>query len=116
MTKQAKYVSIAAFVTGLTIGVVLGAWQREEPCPEVDLREINRLGDESREYHLLYLQAQSAADRYAAQRDSAYNNPIIVIRYKNKRDEITESLNSSDLDGVIDTLARPASENWRLIR
>ena len=118
MSKETKYASIGALITGILLGLLLYSKlvKDADPCPEVDTQALDSLTKQAQHYEILYEQTAALAAKYAAQRDSLYNNPTIIVRYKNRRNEITESLDAAGLHGVLDTLSRRAPEDWRAVR
>ena len=114
MNKEAIYVAIAALLLGGALGYFIT--DKVKQCPaEVSNEQLDSLSAAVQYHKMMEDSAWVQAARFASQRDSAMNNPIIIKERQQYRSYVQKTLDAGGLHDVLDTLRAPAGE-WVISR
>lgn len=105
----------------MLVGAALGYFitDKVKKCPEAvyvsDQALIDSLSAAVQYHQMMEDSAWAEARKFASQRDSAMNNPIIIKERQQYRSYVQKTLDAGGLHDVLDTLRAPAGE-WVISR
>ena len=113
MNKASTFIAIAAFIVGGLLGVI--AMDKIRTCPsEVPNERLDSLSAAVQYHSMMEDSAWAQALRFAAQRDSALNSPMVITKTE-YRSHVQRTIDGAGLNAVLDTLGASAGE-WVIAR